>query len=91
MNSNRKLAIVAVAALTIGLLVGRETNNSDSPTASHKIQTQLTFEKDALGFINWYRIQGRDEIPHEVLTQNLGILESKAIASGKLITFRKSE
>lgn len=82
-----RYTFVSIISLTIGFFACRMLENRDAsehaPNASPS-----HFESEALGFVNWYRIEGREAIPHEVLITNLQILESKAIASGKLISTR---
>ena len=91
MRPNPKCAIAVITALVLGLLVGRGFSPSGSPATSPAPARTSKFENDALGFLNWFRIEGRAEISHEVLIRNLQILESKAIASGKLLAFKSSE
>jgi len=88
MKIKLKYSIGVIAALAIGFLVGRGTTQDSDVKSPSERNRGSTFENDALGFLNWFRLNGRDEISHEVLVQNLRILESKAIASDKLIAFR---
>ena len=81
----------AIAALAIGFLVGRGTGQDTGLLSTGESNKISTFENDALGFLNWFRLNGRDEIAHEVLVRNLRILESKAIQTDKLIAFRDQE
>jgi hypothetical protein len=76
------VSILSAAVGFIACHMLRESNGSNTASAT----SVSTFESDALGFVNWYRIMGRESIPHEELTRNLQILETKAIASGKLIS-----
>ena len=91
MRPNPKCAIAVITALVLGLLVGRGFSPSGSPATSPEPARTSEFENDALGFLNWFRIEGRAEISHDQLIRNLQILESKAIASGKLLAFKSSE
>jgi len=88
MKINLRYAIVGIAALAIGFLVGRGTGQDAGLTDTGAYSRSSTFENDALGFLNWFRLMGRDEIPHEELVRNVQILESKAIASDKLLAFK---
>jgi hypothetical protein len=91
MNANLKCLAIALVGLASGFFVGRGAKSSKGPVAGPQSANVSIFESDALGFINWFRINGRDEISKDELVRNLRILESKAIASGKLIAFKSSQ
>lgn len=88
MNPNLKFGAAVAASLVVGFFVGRENQSTSHQEPAHPSAEAADFENDALGFLNWFRLSGRDEITKDELVRNLGILESKAIASGKLIAFR---
>lgn len=90
MKTNLKFGSAVAAALLTGFLIGRDNPAASPPQPSVSSPQVSNFENDALGFLNWFRLSGRDEIAKNELVRNLRILESKAIASGKLIAFRKS-
>ncbi len=91
MNSNLKCLAIALVGLAAGFFVGRGAQSSKVSVAGPQSANVSIFENDALGFINWFRINGRDEISKDELVRNLRILESKAIASGKLIAYKSSQ
>ena len=91
MKINLRYSIAVIAALTIGFLVGHGTGQSEDLTAAGEVIGSSTFENDALGFLNWFRLNGRDEIPHEELVRNVQILESRAIVSDKILAFKAKE
>jgi hypothetical protein len=88
MNSNLKCGAIAILALAIGFFVGRGSKAHDGSAPEIKSDQVSVFEHEALSFLNWFRIEGRSGISHEELVRNLRILESKAIASGKLLVFK---
>jgi hypothetical protein len=88
MNTNLKFGAAIAASLITGFFIGRENPAASHPQLSLSSPKVSNFENDALGFLNWFRLSGRDEITKNELVRNLRILESKAIASGKLIAFR---
>jgi hypothetical protein len=90
MTSSLRYTIVSTLSLAVGFFACQTFQKSDEPEKTPN-SSASSFESDALGFVNWYRIEGREAIPHEVLIRNLQILESKAIASGQLISARTSE
>ena len=85
MTSFPRYAVVSVLSIAGGFFACRTFHESDGAKVT-PLPSASTFESEALGFVNWYRIQGRDAIPHQELIRNLQILESKAIASGQLIS-----
>jgi len=83
-----RYAVVSVPSIAAGFIACRTYHEYDGRKGVPQSAVS-TFEADALGFVNWYRIMGRDAIPHEELTRNLQVLESKAVASGRLIVTHK--
>ena len=81
--------ITALLSAGVGLIACRAWSGSGA-TPTVQQASSSSFEADALGFVNWYRLMGREKISHEELTRNLQILESKAIASGRLIAAKPS-
>jgi hypothetical protein len=90
MTNLPRYTVVSILSLVVGFLACRMLQNSDAPEHAPN-SSSTTFESEALGFVNWYRIEGREQIPHEVLIRNLQILESKAVASGQLISTRTAK
>lgn len=88
MNTNLKFGAAIAASLITGFFIGRDHPAASHPQLSLSSPKVSNFENDALGFLNWFRLSGRDDITKNELVRNLRILESKAIASGKLIAFR---
>lgn len=83
-----RYAVVSVLSIAAGFIACRTYQERDG--TKYVPQPAVSpFEDNALGFVNWYRIMGRNAIPLEELTRNLQILESKALASGKLISTHK--
>ena len=85
MTNLPRYTVVSFLSIAIGFVACRMLQSYDAPEHVPS-SSSSTFESEALGFVNWYRIEGRDAIPHEVLIRNLQILESKAVASGQLIS-----
>jgi hypothetical protein len=90
MTNLPRYTVVSILSIVVGFFACRMLQNYDAPKHVPS-QSSSTFEFEALGFVNWYRIEGRDAIPHEVLIRNLHILESKAVASGQLISTRTAK
>ena len=90
MTSSLRYTIVSLLSLAVGFFACRTIHKSNEPEKTPN-SSASSFQSDALGFVNWYRMEGRDAIPHEVLIRNLQILESKAVASGQLLSTRATK
>ena len=90
MTSSLRYTMVSMLSLAVGFFACRTVQKADEPEVTPN-SSASSFQSDALGFVNWYRIEGRDAIPHEVLIRHLQILESKAVASGELLSTRATK
>jgi hypothetical protein len=76
-----KYLIVAVVAFAGGIAFSKLT--AERRLAPPQVETS-PFESDAVGFITWFHVNKVDGISPKVLEDNVRILETKALAAGRL-------
>ena len=75
---------IAFTAFALGFVVARVTGSAQFRTGEGRPTQESPLENEALGFLMWFQQNGREAIPPATIVDQLRILESKAIASGRL-------
>ena len=75
---------IAITAFALGFVVARETGSAQPRTGESQPTQDTRFENEALGFLMWFQQNGREAIPPATIVEQVRILETKAIASGRI-------